>query len=220
MYSDMSIRIIASSVSNMNSLSALQSSVFPTPVGPKKIREAMGLVGSLSPARERCTASVTTSTASLCPITRSLNLSPIDKMRARSLSRSFVGGIPVQTATTSAMSSAITSSRSMRSSSSPAPFSSATCSSVTSSSWRGGSLAYLSSAALLRSNSRSHFSISSMTLAISVLTSLMRSTPPFSAIHFKFSACCSFLRSIKSLSITARRLPASLFASWFSSPDS
>ena len=36
MYSDMSIRTMASSESNMNSASARASSVLPTPVGPMK----------------------------------------------------------------------------------------------------------------------------------------------------------------------------------------
>mmetsp|Transcript_18106 Transcript_18106/g.51527 ORF Transcript_18106/g.51527 Transcript_18106/m.51527 type:complete len:270 (+) Transcript_18106:182-991(+) len=60
MYSLMSMRINASSESNMNSLKALQSSVFPTPVGPRKMKDAIGLVGSFKPALDRCTASVTT----------------------------------------------------------------------------------------------------------------------------------------------------------------
>eukprot|EP00962_Isochrysis_galbana_P013724 scaffold3907_cov48-Isochrysis_galbana.AAC.1 len=41
------------SESNRASASAFASSVFPTPVGPRKKREAVGLDGSLRPARER-----------------------------------------------------------------------------------------------------------------------------------------------------------------------
>src|SRR5918994_2167033 len=43
-YSDMSSRTIARSSSNMNSASARASSVFPTPVGPGKMNDALGLV--------------------------------------------------------------------------------------------------------------------------------------------------------------------------------
>src|SRR5229473_1132125 len=48
MYSDMSIRIIARSSSKRNSASARASSVFPTPVGPRKRNEPMGRLGSAS----------------------------------------------------------------------------------------------------------------------------------------------------------------------------
>ena len=44
---------MASSVSNKNSASALVSSVFPTPVGPRNRNEPLGRFGSESPARER-----------------------------------------------------------------------------------------------------------------------------------------------------------------------
>ena len=56
MYSDMSMRIIARSSSNMNSASARASSVLPTPVGPRNRNEPIGRLGSLSPARPRRTA--------------------------------------------------------------------------------------------------------------------------------------------------------------------
>src|SRR4030042_711729 len=51
--SDMSMRTMASSSSNMNSARALASSVLPTPVGPKKMNEPMGRLGSLRPGRAR-----------------------------------------------------------------------------------------------------------------------------------------------------------------------
>jgi hypothetical protein len=57
MYSDMSTRTIASSVSNRNSASALHVSVLPTPVGPEEQELPIGRLGSLQPARERRTAS-------------------------------------------------------------------------------------------------------------------------------------------------------------------
>ena len=56
MNSLMSILMSASSLPNMNSASALASSVLPTPVGPRKMNEPMGRLGSLSPARARRTA--------------------------------------------------------------------------------------------------------------------------------------------------------------------
>ena len=45
-YSDMSRRTMARSSSNMNSASARASSVFPTPVGPRKTNEPIGRFGS------------------------------------------------------------------------------------------------------------------------------------------------------------------------------
>src|SRR5213080_1600774 len=53
MYSDMSIRTIACSESNMNSASARASSVFPTPVEPRRRKTPIGRFGSARPARER-----------------------------------------------------------------------------------------------------------------------------------------------------------------------
>ena len=59
MYSDMSIRTIASWLSNMNSASARASSVLPTPVGPRNRNVPIGRSGSWSPARERRSALAT-----------------------------------------------------------------------------------------------------------------------------------------------------------------
>ena len=56
MNSLMSILMSASSLPNMNSASALASSVLPTPVGPRKMNEPIGRLGSLRPARARRTA--------------------------------------------------------------------------------------------------------------------------------------------------------------------
>ena len=53
MYSLISIRTTASGLSNRNWAKALQSSVLPTPVGPRNANVAMGLVGSDKPARDR-----------------------------------------------------------------------------------------------------------------------------------------------------------------------
>src|SRR5712671_4562413 len=63
MYSDMSMRIMACSLSNRNSASALHSSVLPTPVGPRNRNKPMGRWGSWSPARARRTASATAAIA-------------------------------------------------------------------------------------------------------------------------------------------------------------
>ena len=69
MYSDMSIWISASESPNMNSASALASSVLPTPVGPAKMKLPMGRLGSLSPARLRRTASLIRLMASVWEMT-------------------------------------------------------------------------------------------------------------------------------------------------------
>ena len=46
------------------------SSVFPTPVGPRKTNDPIGRFGSFKPARARRTAFEIALTASSCPITR------------------------------------------------------------------------------------------------------------------------------------------------------
>src|SRR5260370_1294530 len=53
MYSDMSSRTMAFSSSNRNSARARAVSVFPTPVGPRKMNEPVGRFGSCRPARAR-----------------------------------------------------------------------------------------------------------------------------------------------------------------------
>ena len=81
----------------------------------------MGRRGSLSPARARRTASDTASIASSWPITRSWSRSSMWTSFSSSPSIRRVTGIPVQAATISAMSSAVTSSLS----SAPGPWSAA-----------------------------------------------------------------------------------------------
>ena len=56
--------MICSSLSNKLWANAFASSVFPTPVGPKKINEPIGRFGSLIPALALNTASETRPTAS------------------------------------------------------------------------------------------------------------------------------------------------------------
>ena len=64
MYSDMSTRISAVWSANKNRASARANSVLPTPVGPLKMNDPMGRLGSLSPARLRRMAREITSIAS------------------------------------------------------------------------------------------------------------------------------------------------------------
>ena len=108
MYSDMSMRTIASWVSNMNSASARASSVLPTPVGPRNRKVPIGRSGSCRPARERRSALDTASTASSWPITRWCRRSSMWTSFSISPSIRRATGMPVHLATTSATSSAST----------------------------------------------------------------------------------------------------------------
>ena len=108
MNSLMSILISASSLPNMNSASALASSVFPTPVGPRKMNEPIGRFGSLSPARARRTAFETIPIASSWPMTRPWRASSMLSRRCDSSWAMRVTGIPVHIATTWAISSSST----------------------------------------------------------------------------------------------------------------
>ena len=110
MYSDMSMRIIARSSSNRNSASARAVSVFPTPVGPRKMNDPVGRLGSPRPARLRRTALATAVIASRWPMTRWPSSSSSFSSRSRSLSSILLTGMPVHRLTISAMSSASTSS--------------------------------------------------------------------------------------------------------------
>ena len=92
----------------MNSASALASSVFPTPVGPRKMNEPMGRLGSLRPARARRTARETVSIASSWPIIRWWRTSSILSSRSDSSWAIRVTGMPVHIATTCAISSSST----------------------------------------------------------------------------------------------------------------
>ena len=108
----MSMRIRCSSESKRKDASVLQSSVLPTPVGPRKRNEPYGRFGSDSPERERRIASDTRRTASSCPTTRSCSLSSMCRSFSRSPCIIFDTGMPVARETTSAISSAPTSVRS------------------------------------------------------------------------------------------------------------
>ena len=113
MYSDMSRRTIACSESNISSVKLFASSVLPTPVGPRKRKEPIGRLGSESPARERRSALETASIASSWPTTLSCRRSSILISFSTSPSIRRLTGMPVHLATTSAMSSSVTSSASI-----------------------------------------------------------------------------------------------------------
>ena len=107
-YSDISTRINAFSEPNIASASALESSVFPTPVGPKKRNEPIGRFGSCSPTRPRFIVWATAFTASSCPITRLCRMLSSFNSRSLSFCVNFLTGILVQFATTSAISFSVT----------------------------------------------------------------------------------------------------------------
>ena len=104
MYSDISTRIMASSEPNMASANALDSSVLPTPVGPKNRKEPMGRLGSFRPTRPLRMALATAVTASSWPMTRLCSVFSSFNSRSLSFSASFCTGILVHWATTSAIS--------------------------------------------------------------------------------------------------------------------
>ena len=109
MYSLMSMRTMAFSSSKRNSASARAVSVLPTPVGPRKMNEPMGRLGSCKPLRERRTALATASRASFWPTTRCSSRCSILTSFSRSPSIMRETGMPVHAATTLAMSSSVTS---------------------------------------------------------------------------------------------------------------
>ena len=75
-----------------------------TYVGPKKIRDAIGLEGSFNPALDRCIDCVTTSIASFCPTTRSFNFSPMARTLFFSVSNILLSDMPVHVEITLAIS--------------------------------------------------------------------------------------------------------------------
>ena len=102
------MRIKASSESNKNSDNVFANSVLPTPVGPKKIKDPIGRLGSLKPARVLCIVLVNFSTALSCPTTRCFNVSAICSNRWLSSSAIRLTGIPVIMDITEAISSSVT----------------------------------------------------------------------------------------------------------------
>ena len=102
---------MARSSSNMNSASARASSVLPTPVGPRKTNEPIGRFGSCRPGarapervRDGLDGLVLADDALVQPL---LHVDRASRSRPRAAATT---GMPVQRATTSAMSSSSTSS--------------------------------------------------------------------------------------------------------------
>ena len=106
-YSDISTRIRSSSLPNRALASVFESSVLPTPVGPRNKNDPIGRFGLLSPTLLLFTAFATALTASSCPIT--YLWSSFSRFRKRSISPfvSCVTGICVHKDTTSAASSTV-----------------------------------------------------------------------------------------------------------------
>ena len=201
MYSDMSIRTIASSSSKRRVARARASSVFPTPVGPRNRNEPTGRLGSARPARDRRIASATAATASRWSTTRSWRRSSSCRSFCISPSIRRVTGIPVQRLTTSAMSSESTSS--LRRRPSPRARRRSSCAASRCSSSR--SAPYRSRAARSRSAARSAFSISTRVSSILALVSRISPIWVFSWSHRVRSARLCSLRSAISRSIRASR---------------
>src|SRR6266568_2280213 len=109
MFSDMSSWISASSSPNRNSARALDSSVFPTPLGPRKMNEPLGRLGSFRPARVRRIDLDTAVTASPWSTMRLWSSSSMRSSFSVSSSVSLKTGMPVQIDRTSAISSSSTS---------------------------------------------------------------------------------------------------------------
>ena len=85
---------MAFSSSKRNSASARESSVLPTPVGPRKMNEPIGRFSSCRPARARRTAFETASIASSWPMTRCIRRSSIFTSFSRSPSCKRETGMP------------------------------------------------------------------------------------------------------------------------------
>src|SRR6266849_6024876 len=98
MNSDMSSLIRLSSESKRYSASARASSVFPIPVGPRKMNDPIGRRGSLSPARARRTACETVLMASSWPTIRRCSSSSMRSRRDVSSSTRRDTGTPVHAA--------------------------------------------------------------------------------------------------------------------------
>ena len=211
MNSDMSIRTIASSVSKRNSASALQSSVLPTPVGPRNRNEPFGRRGSARPARERRIAFETMRTASSWPTTRFASASSIRSSFSFSPSSILETGMPVHLETTSAISSSVTVFRTRLVVALP----SAACASPSRFS-SSGILPYCSSAMRARSPLRRAASSSSLSFSRS---SLMVDAPwseAFSLFQTSSRSAYSFSSAPSVSSSAARRFFVASSFSFFS----
>lgn len=104
-YSDISILTNAFLSKKRNAANALASSVFPTPVGPRKMNDQVGFFGSLSPILARLIALLTAAIASSCPITLEARYASRFASFSDSSSLIFANGIPVILEITCAISS-------------------------------------------------------------------------------------------------------------------
>ena len=102
---------MASLSPNISSAKTLASSVFPTPVGPRNIKEPIGRLGSLRSARERRRALEMTSVAIVCPITSLCSTDSSLSNFLLSASSILDSGMPVHAATTWSISSSSTTRR-------------------------------------------------------------------------------------------------------------
>ena len=102
----------ASSELNRNSASALDSSVLPTPEGPRKMNEPAGRFGSFRPLRLRRMAFDSAVTASSWPMMRSCSTPSMRSSLSVSASVRLLTGTPVDMLTTSAISASVTCERS------------------------------------------------------------------------------------------------------------
>ena len=203
----MSRRTILSAESNSVEASVRANSVLPTPVGPRNRKLPIGLRGSLIPARARRIASETSVTASSWPTTLSCKTSSRRSSFSRSPSTSRVTGTPVHFETMSAISSCETSSFKS------APSLASTASSACSFSSSSGILPCRSWATVLRSYSRSAFSMAIRVTSSSSRTARISSMAPFSLSHCARNTPTSSRTFASSLESTVKRaLEASSFS--------
>eukprot|EP00732_Lithocolla_globosa_P002473 Lithocolla_globosa_v1_NODE_1634_length_2432_cov_41.369794.p3 type:complete len:208 gc:universal NODE_1634_length_2432_cov_41.369794:1656-1033(-) len=199
MYSVMSILTMFRSESNKNSASVLHNSVLPTPVGPRKKKEAMGRESVFSPALVNRMASHTAFTASICPTTRFSRCPSMLISRSRSLFIMFCTGMPVALETTKATSFEVTYSWRKPASGSLGSSVSVVVGTTCSSSW--GMTPYRSSLALPRSPFRWASSSSILAASNSCLTAFNFSNLFFSCSHFLVSSSDLSCKSFSSSSI-------------------
>ena len=109
MYSDMSKRTSAFWWSKRNSARRRATSVFPTPEGPRKMKEPIGRFGFLTPRRERRIARLIAPIARSWPITRFLSVSSMWRSFSASSIWRDVTGMPVQLEMISSTSARVTS---------------------------------------------------------------------------------------------------------------
>ena len=101
MYSDISTLISESSLSKRYFERTFASSVLPTPVGPRKINEPIGFLGSFRPTLFLLIALTSLSIASSCPITFFDNTLDMPKSLLLSFWAILSTGMPVTIDTTS-----------------------------------------------------------------------------------------------------------------------